>query len=295
MLLAVLHGSAWRLTLVQAEGVTREGGKEASVRDFTMNEHASTGVPSLPTVAAPPALLHAPPTWSASDPMRPSNVAMVDEASSGVMQGLEALSHETTPTTGFLSLLVDLRDRRLKPSSPSDVFHFSSTSTPGWSTGGDGTCSFSRLSGRTPSDYTGPSAGVGGSGYYYYAEASSPRVQGDLFTLTYDGSVCASSGLLVTTVRFSFHMYGSTMGTLSLINAAGVAIWSLSGDQGNAWLSVSVALFSASFRFEYVRGGGNTGDAAVAQVAVSCAAAPPTPTMGHICQLLHLLHLLYYH
>jgi hypothetical protein len=97
---------------------------------------------------------------------------------------------------------------------------------------------------------------VGGSGYYYYAEASSPRFQGDLFTLSCDGSVCASSGLLVSTVCFSFHMHGSTTGTLSLINAAGFTIWSLSGDQGNVWLNASVALFSASFRFQYVRRGG---------------------------------------
>ena len=40
------------------------------------------------------------------------------------------------------------------------------------------------------------------------------------------------------------------------------------------WRNVSVALFSASFRFEYVRGGGFAGGAAVAQVAVSCGAAP---------------------
>jgi hypothetical protein len=94
---------------------------------------------------------------------------------------------------------------------------------------------------------------VGGSGYYYYAEVSTPRVLGDLFTLSYDGSACASSGLLVAMVHFSFHMYGSTMGTLNLVNAAGVGIWSLSGDQGDAWLNTSVTLFSASFRFEYVR------------------------------------------
>jgi hypothetical protein len=53
-----------------------------------------------------------------------------------------------------------------------------------------------------------------------------------------------------------------------------VAKWSLSGDQGNTWLNASVALFSASFRFQYVRGGGYAGDAAVAQVAVSCGVAP---------------------
>jgi hypothetical protein len=68
---------------------------------------------------------------------------------------------------------------------------------------------------------------VGGSGYYYYAETSSPRVQGDLFTLAYDGSVCTTSGLVVSAVGFSFHMYGATTGTLRLVDAVGTSAWSL--------------------------------------------------------------------
>jgi hypothetical protein len=115
-------------------------------------------------------------------------------------------------------------------------------------------------------------------GYYYYAEASYHN-PGDLFTFTYDGSVCTSSGLLVSTVGFSYHMYGTTMGTLSLVDATGTAVWSLSGNQGVTWLSVTVSLFCSSFRFEYVRGSNYYGDAAVAQVVVSCAAAPPSPPL----------------
>jgi hypothetical protein len=248
LLLIVLQGGAWRLTSVQAEGVAREGGEAPRTGTVTMNERASTGTSSLPTVSASPASLHAP-TSSASVPMLPSII--VETASSDVMQGLVP-SDETIPTSG--SSLVLLHDHRPEPSSPIAHFDFRSPSNPGWSTGGGGTRSFSRLLGPTSSDDTGPSAGVGGSGCYYYAEISSPRVQGDLFTLSYNGSVCASSGLLVAAVRFSFHMHGSTTGTLSLVNAAGVAKWSLSGDQGNMWLNASVALFSASFRFQYVRG-----------------------------------------
>ena len=48
--------------------------------------------------------------------------------------------------------------------------------------------------GPTLSSGTGPSADVGGSGPYLYAEANSPRVQGDLFTLAYNGSVCSDIG-----------------------------------------------------------------------------------------------------
>eukprot|EP00964_Phaeocystis_antarctica_P108437 scaffold73035_cov68-Phaeocystis_antarctica.AAC.1 len=72
-------------------------------------------------------------------------------------------------------------------------------------------------------------------------------------------------------------MYGADMGELRLTNAAGEAVWSLSGDQGNVWQIVSVEYFSAEFAFEYTRGAGYSGDAAIAQVAVSCGAAPPPP------------------
>ena len=65
------------------------------------------------------------------------------------------------------------------------------------------------------------------------------------------------------------------MGELRVTNGAGEVVLSLNGDQGNAWHGVSVGVFSASFVFEYRRGAGYRGDAAVAQVAVSCGAALP--------------------
>eukprot|EP00964_Phaeocystis_antarctica_P072061 scaffold44030_cov51-Phaeocystis_antarctica.AAC.1 len=95
--------------------------------------------------------------------------------------------------------------------------------SPGWLTGGGDstTHAFTKKEGRTPSSGTGPSAGVGGSGSYVYAETSSPRVRGDLFTLAYDGSACSDTGVGVSTVAFQYHMYGSTMGELRVVNAAG--------------------------------------------------------------------------
>jgi hypothetical protein len=152
------------------------------------------------------------------------------------------------------------------------AFDFSSATSPGWSTGGgDPRHAFIRTEGRTPTSDTGPSAGVDGSGFYYYAEASHPRVQGDLFTLAYDGSACSDTGMSVSTVTFHYHMSGYAMGELRVINTAGEAVWSLRGDQGNAWIAVSVDVSSSSFTFEYTRGWDYAGDAAVAQVAVTCA------------------------
>ena len=128
---------------------------------------------------------------------------------------------------------------------------------------------FTKNEGSTPTADTGPSAGVGGSGPYVYAETSRMK-KSDLFTLTYDGSACSNSGLSVSTVTFHYHMYGASMGELRVTNAAGQVLWSQSGDQGNSWQAVRVDMHSPSFAFEYTRGKAGRGDAAVALVSVEC-------------------------
>ena len=133
---------------------------------------------------------------------------------------------------------------------------------------------FTKTNGQTPSYGTGPSAGVDGSGPYLYAETTS-RAKGDLFTLAYDGSTCSDIGVGVSTVAFHYHMYGSTMGELRVTNAAGEAVWGLSGDQGDSWQAATVYVYSPSFAFEYTRGRSWSGDAAVAQVTVSCGEEVP--------------------
>jgi len=166
------------------------------------------------------------------------------------------------------------------PALPKTTFDFSVgiADSLGWSTGGgEPPYAFTKTEGGTTSGGTGPSAGVGGSGSYVYAETSHPRVWGDLFTLAYDGSTCSDTGLGVSTVAFHYHMYGSTTGELRVTNAAGKAMWSLSGNQGNSWQAATVDVSSPSFAFEYTRGRSYTGDAAVAQVTVSCGEEVPLP------------------
>ena len=112
---------------------------------------------------------------------------------------------------GKLKVTLGTGGEAVPPPQPTATFDFNSTTSPGWSTGGgDPPFAFTKKEGRTPSGGTGPSAGVGGSGSYFYAEASGPRVQGDLFTLTYDGSACSDIGFDVSSVAFHYHMYGST-------------------------------------------------------------------------------------
>jgi hypothetical protein len=164
------------------------------------------------------------------------------------------------PASSLACLRVLLLHVVLAPVQAPVTFDFEAGLETGWTTS-PGTyncprCIFSHRSGSTPSYNTGPSSGYGGSGYYYYAEASN-AASGNAFILEYNGSACASRGELVTTIVFQYHMYGSTMGTLELVaprSPAREILWSLSGNQGNAWTGALVNVNDASFRFSYTRG-----------------------------------------
>ena len=168
---------------------------------------------------------------------------------------LSALLHSPAPPQPIPPAMDTTAPRHRRHLS-STTFDFNAASSAGWLTGVGGAFDFTRRTGGTPSDGTGPSAGYGGSGYYFFAETSSPRSPGDLFTLAYNGSACSDPGDMVSAVAFQYHMYGRDIGTLRLVDAAGLARWTLAGDQGNAWQTASVALYSTSFQFEYMRGSG---------------------------------------
>ena len=116
------------------------------------------------------------------------------------------------------------------PSPASVTYDFETSSTPGFSNGGGNPpYAWTRSAGRTPSRFPGPSAGVGGSGVFYFAEASS-RSPGDLFKMNFD--TCATAGQIAHAVDFSYHMHGAAMGELRVVDAAGQQRWILRGDQG---------------------------------------------------------------
>lgn len=163
------------------------------------------------------------------------------------------------------------------------LFNFDVSHLPsGWATGGGtpATYPFKARSGATGTGSTGPQADhTTGSGTYYYAETSSPRVAGDVFTLTYDGSACLNAALRVETVTFWYHMYGSTQGTLTFEDADGSVLWELSGNQGDQWRSANdIAVDSTSFSFRYVQAEGIKGDVAIDDVSVMCGMKSPPPS-----------------
>ena len=71
-----------------------------------------------------------------------------------------------------------------------------------------------------------------------YTETSSPRAQGDNAKLQKSGLSFSSKKRL----SFSYHMYGSSMGTLKVV-VGGKTVFTKSGNQGNKWRKSSVEIF----------------------------------------------------
>ncbi len=120
---------------------------------------------------------------------------------------------------------------------------------------------WTRDSNGTPSRGTGPSTGADGA-FYLYTEASS-RGQGyPGKTAILNGPCFDISSLSAPVFEFSYHMNGTSVGSLTLEGsdddgATWTSLWEESGSQGNSWKDVSIP-FSASekvqFRFIGVTG-----------------------------------------
>ena len=71
-----------------------------------------------------------------------------------------------------------------------------------------------------------------------YIETNSPRVAGDNAKLEF--SVPGNGGL--SCLEFYYHMYGSTMGTLTVFNG-NVVVFNASGNHGNYWREANVNIY----------------------------------------------------
>ncbi len=132
----------------------------------------------------------------------------------------------------------------------------------------------------TPTTSTGPTTGSDGT-WYLFTEASSQTnsdfiINGPCFDL-----VCPNPEL-----TFDYHMYGINMGSLALDieatpgSGTWTTVWSLSGDQGNAWNSVTINLSAYSgttikIRFKGVTGNGLESDMAIDNIEINCICIPP--------------------
>ncbi|XP_019616525.1 PREDICTED: MAM and LDL-receptor class A domain-containing protein 1-like [Branchiostoma belcheri] len=142
-----------------------------------------------------------------------------------------------------------------------------------------------RHSGPTPTTNTGPSVDhtLGTAlGYYMYLETSVPGNQGDAARLVSSPFPANSAPYCL---RFYYHMFGDSTGTLNVYirkqGILGTPVWTVSGNQGNAWQFGHAQMDgSSSFNvvFEAVRGNGFRGDIAIDDVTVSdeCVPIPTT-------------------
>ena len=180
------------------------------------------------------------------------------------------------------------------PTASSMLFNFESSDNPGWTTAATepsghpppGTVQpygWRRDSGGTPSGSTGPTSGYNGGTWYWYMEASSPRVNGDVFEISYDGSICNVVGF----ISFAYHMFGSNTGSLSVIAADGRTMWTRSGQQNTQpnWMyAEQIMVDSSGFTFRGTVGSGYAGDIAIDDVTVYCGG--PAIMGSHVTLLL---------
>ncbi|MBN2756239.1 MAG: S8 family serine peptidase [Bacteroidales bacterium] len=141
---------------------------------------------------------------------------------------------------------------------------------------------WARDSGGTPSGSTGPSVASNGT-YYVYAEASSPNYPSKTTVLT---SPCFDlTAVDNASFNFDYHMYGTSMGSLSVELSADAgqnwaSVWSKSGNLGDVWNSQSIDLSAYSgetvmLRFVGITGSSYTGDMAFDNISVTTGTVEP--------------------
>lgn len=137
--------------------------------------------------------------------------------------------------------------------------------------------------GGTPSGTTGPSSAANGS-FYMFLEASTNGSVGQIGSnaTAILESPCLDLSGVNATFNFSYHMYGSAMGTLRLEASTDgtnwTQIWSLSGDQGNSWSTANVSLSAYSGSTIKVRFRGTTGTSWQSDMAIDNISVTATAT-----------------
>ncbi|WP_299180566.1 reprolysin-like metallopeptidase [uncultured Aquimarina sp.] len=153
-----------------------------------------------------------------------------------------------------------------------------------WSQATADDINWTRDSNGTPSRNTGPSSATEGS-FYMYIEASGngngyPNKRAILNSPCFD-----LTGTSEATFTFQYHMYGNSMGTLTLegSNDNGItwtSLWSESGNQGNSWQNASVNLASLTgsgvqLRFNGITSSSWAGDMTVDDINLTTGTITP--------------------
>ncbi|WP_299761978.1 S8 family serine peptidase [uncultured Dokdonia sp.] len=161
-----------------------------------------------------------------------------------------------------------------------------------WTQAGGDDLNWTRDSGGTPSNNTGPSSGSDGS-FYVYVEASGngtgfPNKRAILNSPCFDLSAQTEASFI-----FDYHMFGSTDGGRVDLEASTddgatwTSIWNQTGNQGNQWNNVTIDLAayvggSVQLRFNRITGGTWQSDVAIDNTRVVAGGGnDPNPPSGY--------------
>ncbi len=154
-----------------------------------------------------------------------------------------------------------------------------------WSNASGDDIDWTRDSGGTPSNGTGPSSGQNGS-YYLYTEAStnvtpagSPNKTALLNSPCFDLTTTSSASL-----AFGYHMLGTNMGTMEVLVSTNngdsySSIWSKNGNIGDTWNQATIDLtpYTGSvikIRFKGTTGSSWRGDMAIDNIKITTTSTP---------------------
>ncbi|MFD0863048.1 S8 family serine peptidase [Sungkyunkwania multivorans] len=143
-----------------------------------------------------------------------------------------------------------------------------------WNNASGDDIQWTRDSGGTPSNGTGPSTGQAGS-YYLYTEAStnvSPPGSPNKVALL-DSPCIDLAGDYNFKLEFGYHMIGNNMGSLELLASTDdgltyLSIWSRTGSQGSEWNTAEVSLTPYAGSIIKLQFNGTTGSGWSSDIAI---------------------------
>ena len=150
---------------------------------------------------------------------------------------------------------------------------------------------WTRDSGGTPSNNTGPSNGADGS-WYIFVEASGNGTGYPNKRAILNSPCIDLSGASSASFDFSYHMFGAAdMGSIALEasddnGSTWTSLWSETGNQGNSWLTASVDLAayaggSVQLRLNRLTGSTWQADIAIDNISISSGGGGGTPPSGY--------------
>ncbi|MBG6130075.1 chitodextrinase [Aquimarina sp. EL_43] len=297
---AVLTAGTYTVTVTH-KGTLTNGSQDFSLIVNGVVVSADTQAPSAPAnlAASNIGATTADLSWAAST----DNIGVTGYE---IFQGGSSIGTSTTTSfnvTGLTastaySFTVKAKDAAGNVSGNSNVANITTTATPAcagissfpysesfesglgvWTNATGDDIDWTRDSGGTPSNGTGPASGQDGSFYLYTEASTNVTPAGSPNKVALLNSPCIDlTGVTNTSLEFGYHMQGTAMGNMEVLASTdnGVtytSIWSKNGSQGDVWNQATVALTSYSgsvikLQFKATTGSGWSSDIAIDNIKI---------------------------